>query len=226
MPRFAANLSMLYTGARLPRPLRRRGAPMASARSSTCSRTRCARRRRSPRASAEHGLQQVLFNGAARRLGRAASAAWPCLPGREDEFRRAHRQARSTTPQALRCPRVHVMAGLVAGRRRARGAARHLSSPTSRWAARRRRAHGVDVLIEPINTRDIPGYLPEPAGRGARASCRGRRAEPEGADGPVPLPDRRGRRGDEAPRSTCPPAASATCRSPACPSATSPTSAR
>ena len=51
------------------------------------------------------------------------------------------------------------MAGLAQRRRRPRGDAQALSSPTSRGPRSARRAAAVDVLIEPINTRDIPGYF-------------------------------------------------------------------
>ena len=82
---------------------------MASRPSSTCSRTTTSAAS-SRRACGEHGLQQVLFNAPpgdweARRTRHGR------LPGREAEFR-AGFDRRSTTPQALDCPRVHVMAGL------------------------------------------------------------------------------------------------------------------
>jgi hydroxypyruvate isomerase len=102
------------------------------------------------------GLQQVLFN--------APPGAWAdgerglaCLPGREAEFRdgiaRALRYA-----EALACPRVHVMAGLVpAGRERAELRATYVGN--LRWAARAAQAGGVKLQVEPINTRDIPGFF-------------------------------------------------------------------
>ena len=71
-----------------------------------------------------NGLQQVLFN--------APPGDWDegerglaCLPGREAEFRDGIGKALAYA-QALACPRVHVMAGLVPGGHRARGGAAHL----------------------------------------------------------------------------------------------------
>src|SRR4051812_46476055 len=60
---------------------------------------------------ADHALQQVLFNA---RPGdwEAGEKGLACVPGREADFRAAIVQALRWA-DALRCPRVHVMAGLV-----------------------------------------------------------------------------------------------------------------
>ena len=222
MPRFAANLSMLYNEhAFLDRFAAPR--PMASTPSSTCSPTP------SPAASSPAALARPRPAAGAVQRARPATGThgergMACLPGRDEEFRRGIEQA-LTYAHALRCPRVHVMAGLApAGADRAALRATYVANLA--WAAAQAATAGVDVLIEPINTRDIPGFFLNRQDQAHAIVARGRRAEPEGADGPVPLPDRRGRPGDEDRAATCPPAASATCRSPACPSATSPTSAR
>jgi len=103
-----------------------------------------------------HGLQQVLFNAppgdwAAGERGQA------CLPGREADFRSAIDTALRYA-EALACPRVHVMAGLLpAGRERAELQTTYAAN--LRWAARAARSAGVTLLIEPINTRDIPGFF-------------------------------------------------------------------
>jgi hydroxypyruvate isomerase len=59
--------------------------------------------------------------------------------------------------QALRCPRIHVMAGLVP---QGADAAQLLATYTANlaWAADLAAAQGCEVLIEPINLRDMPGY--------------------------------------------------------------------
>ncbi|CAA9419063.1 MAG: Hydroxypyruvate isomerase, partial [uncultured Ramlibacter sp.] len=60
--------------------------------------------------------------------------------------------------QALACPRLHVMAGLVpAGSSREQLRATYVQN--LRWAAREAARSGVNLLIEPINTRDIPGFF-------------------------------------------------------------------
>lgn len=103
-----------------------------------------------------NSLHQVLFNappgdwdGGERGLA--------CLPGREAEFRQSLVQALEYAA-ALDCPRIHVMAGLIPP-----GAGREtlysIYIGNLRWAALEAARQGVDVLIEPINTRDIPGFF-------------------------------------------------------------------
>ncbi|HSI53637.1 MAG TPA: TIM barrel protein, partial [Ramlibacter sp.] len=59
---------------------------------------------------------------------------------------------------ALACPRIHIMAGLVAA-----GIEREIVRPTYvanlKWAAAEAAKQGIDLLIEPINTRDIPRFF-------------------------------------------------------------------
>ena len=63
-----------------------------------------------------------------------------------------------TYAQALECPRIHVMAGLVpAGQERADVRGTYVAN--LRWAAQAAADRGIDVLVEPINTRDIPGFF-------------------------------------------------------------------
>jgi hydroxypyruvate isomerase len=103
----------------------------------------------------QHGLQQVLFNAPPGDWD-AGERGLACLPGREAEFQTGVDQALRYAA-GLNCPRIHVMAGLVPA-----GSAREALAPTYianlRWAAQRAAGQGVDVLIEPINTRDIPGF--------------------------------------------------------------------
>jgi hydroxypyruvate isomerase len=101
-----------------------------------------------------HGLQQVLFNSPPGDWARGERGL-ACLPGREDEFRRGVARALEYA-RALGCPRVHLMAGLVpAGAERAALQATYVDNLA--WAAAQSR--DVDFLIEPINTRDIPGFF-------------------------------------------------------------------
>ena len=129
------------------------------------------------------GLQQVLFNAPPAGHDRdSAQAAWDqgvrgttCLPGKEDEFKRGFMLALEYA-EALNCPRIHVMAGLVPEAFRVAShlpahlatSAAHASTPgpmrdtyvrNLRWAADQAASAGRDVLIEPINTRDIPHFL-------------------------------------------------------------------
>ena len=59
---------------------------------------------------------------------------------------------------ALGCPRIHSMAGLApTGVDRAR--VRGVYTANLAWAAERTRAAGVELLIEPIAQRNIPGFF-------------------------------------------------------------------
>lgn len=101
-----------------------------------------------------HGLQQVLFNAPPGDWERGERGL-ACLPGREDEFRRGFERALGYAA-ALDCPRIHVMAGVAPpGAERARLLAAYEANLA--WAAAA--AGGRDVLIEPINPRDVPGFL-------------------------------------------------------------------
>ena len=79
------------------------------------------------------------------------------LPGREEEFRNGVDQA-IIYARATKCPLVHTMAGLwPEGRDRDAGERVYIDN--LRWAADRVAAAGLTAVIEPINTRDIPGYF-------------------------------------------------------------------
>ncbi|MFF7058564.1 2-oxo-tetronate isomerase [Achromobacter spanius] len=102
------------------------------------------------------GVSQVLFNappGVTSRGERGLAA----LPGRQAEFQAGVEQALAYAT-TLSCSNVHVMAGLAPD-----GVPREALLDCYRenldWAARQARSAGVTLLIEPINTRDIPGYI-------------------------------------------------------------------
>jgi hydroxypyruvate isomerase len=79
------------------------------------------------------------------------------LPGMESEFRRGVGLALDYQ-KLLPSPRIHLMAGLIpAGGDTAAMRATYVAN--LRWAAAAAAQQGVDILIEPINTRDIPGFF-------------------------------------------------------------------
>jgi len=154
MPRFAANLSLLYNELDF---LDRFAAaaddgfsaveylfPYAHTPEELASRLKA------------NGLEQVLFNAPPGDWD-AGERGLACIPGREAEFADGITLALRYA-QALNCPRVHVMAGKVPG-----GAspdqARATYVSNLKTAAPRAAAIGVDLLIEPINQRDMPGYF-------------------------------------------------------------------
>ncbi|HET7315045.1 2-oxo-tetronate isomerase [Salinisphaera sp.] len=154
MPRFAANLSMLFnevpfierfaaaaeegfTGVEFLFPYAFEPADLAAE-------------------LERHNLTQVLFNlpPGDWEAGERGLAA---LPGREAEFRDSVDRALEYAT-TLNCARVHAMAGV------APDGLPHEAMHTTyidnlRFAARRLAAHGIQLLIEPINTRDMPGYF-------------------------------------------------------------------
>ncbi|MBQ0937318.1 2-oxo-tetronate isomerase [Ideonella paludis] len=154
MPRFAANLTMLYN----EHPFLDRFAaaaadgfkgveflfPYAFAASEMAQRL------------SDHGLQQVLFNAPPGDWD-AGERGLACLPARVDEFRAGIARALEYA-QALKCPRIHVMAGLAPAETE-RAALQATYESNLAWAAVQAKSCGVDVLIEPINTRDIPGFF-------------------------------------------------------------------
>jgi hydroxypyruvate isomerase len=153
MPRFAANLSMLYQEHafldRFEAAARDGFKAVEFLFPYAFSKEDIARRLKA------HGLHQVLFNAPPGDWD-AGERGMACLPGREAEFRAGVATALAYAA-ALDCPRIHLMAGLLPA-----GATREALHPTYvgnlRWAAQEAARQGRDVLIEPINTRDIPGY--------------------------------------------------------------------
>ncbi|MEI6734922.1 MAG: 2-oxo-tetronate isomerase [Comamonadaceae bacterium] len=103
-----------------------------------------------------HGLQQVLFNAPPGDWD-SGERGLACLPGREAEFQAGLHRALDCA-QALACPHLHVMAGLIP-----EGASFESLRPVYvdnlRWAAQQALAYGVELLIEPINLRDMPRYF-------------------------------------------------------------------
>lgn len=102
-----------------------------------------------------HGLKQVLFNAPPGDWD-AGERGIACLAGREEEFRRGFAQAIEYA-HTLGCPRIHVMAGLVPASSD-RASLRPTYEANLAWAAEQAAYAGLDVLIEPINTRDISGF--------------------------------------------------------------------
>lgn len=152
MPRFAANLTMMFNEVPfLDRFARARAAGFAA--------VECLFPYEYPAAEIARRLQDngqslVLFNTppgdwAKGERGLAAQ------PGRRAEFREAMKRALDYAA-ALSCPRVHVMAGLRGDQ------GWQTLHPTFTlnldWAAEEAAKLGVKPVIEPINQRDIPGY--------------------------------------------------------------------
>jgi hydroxypyruvate isomerase len=121
-----------------------------------------------------HGLTQVLFNlPAGDWAGGERGIAG--LPGRIDEFRRGVDQALHYA-RLTGCRKLHAMPGKVpAGVDRERCLPVFVDNLI--FAADAAAAEGVDILIEPINTRvDIPGYLLDRTGLALEIMARAKRS--------------------------------------------------
>ena len=105
---------------------------------------------------ADNGLVQVLHNLPAGDWG-AGERGIGCLPDRVGEFQDGVGRAIDYA-RALGCPRVNCLAGIApAGADPA-----HLTETfvaNLRFAAGKLGEAGIQLLIEPINTRDIPGFF-------------------------------------------------------------------
>src|SRR6185503_3539781 len=104
---------------------------------------------------AEHGLKQVLHNlpGGNWSAGERGIA---CLPDRVAEFEAGVDRAIQYAT-ALGCTRVNCLAGIKPAAVDA-DVAKETFVRNLQYAAPRLEASGIALLIEPINTRDVPGF--------------------------------------------------------------------
>jgi hydroxypyruvate isomerase len=104
----------------------------------------------------QHNLVQALFNCPPGDWA-AGERGIACLPGREEEFRRGMERALGyASVLGNKC--LHVMAGLVKpGQDTAHHEAVYLQNLA--YAAEQAAPHGITIVIEPINRRDMPGYF-------------------------------------------------------------------
>ena len=163
MPQFAANLSLMYTEL----PFLDRFAAAARDRFTAVEflfpyafePVEVAAR------LADNGLQLVLFNAPPGGTDRSRmAAAWDqnargtaALPGHEAEFRAGVQEALRYA-EVLGCPRIHVLSGIVPPGVE-RESLKDLCVGNLRWAAAEAARAGCDILIEPINLRDMPRYF-------------------------------------------------------------------
>jgi 2-dehydrotetronate isomerase len=154
MPRFAANLSMMFNEAPFLDRFRTASAagfkaveflfPYEHSPEEVESKARDA------------GTQIVLFNMPAGNWG-AGERGITGLPGREQEFREGVEKA-LVYAERLGTPRLHAMAGIApAGADMA--ACRATLIENLKYAAEKLATKNITLLLEAINTRDIPGFI-------------------------------------------------------------------
>ncbi|WP_458526991.1 2-oxo-tetronate isomerase [Onishia taeanensis] len=107
----------------------------------------------------DNGLQQVLFNLPPGDW-EAGERGLASLPGREAEFRDSVIEG-IRYAEALDCPRLHAMAGLLPKDADAATREAHLATYVEnlRFAAGELEKVGKTLLIEPINGRDMPHFF-------------------------------------------------------------------
>lgn len=107
----------------------------------------------------DNGLTQVLFNLPPGDWD-AGERGLASLPGREAEFRDSLVEG-IRYAEALDCPRLHAMAGLLPEDADDEIRAAHLATyiDNLRFAAGELARVGRTLLIEPINRRDMPGFF-------------------------------------------------------------------
>jgi hydroxypyruvate isomerase len=104
----------------------------------------------------DHRLVQVLHNLPAGNWG-AGERGIACFPDRVDEFKAGVDKAIAYA-NALGCDRVNCLAGIQPPAVEP-AAARRTFVENLQYAAPRLKGAGIKLLIEPINTRDIPGFF-------------------------------------------------------------------
>ena len=117
-----------------------------------------------------NGLQQVLFNLPPGGVdAKSIDDAWnsgtrgiACIAGREAEFA-AGAELALRYAEALDCPRLHMMAGLLPlndlpdGKNKVNTRQTYINN--AKTASQLVASQGINLLLEPINTRDIPGFF-------------------------------------------------------------------
>jgi hydroxypyruvate isomerase len=154
MPRFAANLSMMYTEV----PFLDRFAAAAKDGFSSVEflfpYDYPAQQLQS--CLQDNGLSQITFNALPGDWSKGERGI-ACLPDRIEEFKRSIDQA-LTYAQVLGNKKLHVMAGITqSGFTLDEQRATYLANLN--YCTQLAQQENITMLIEPINTRDMPGYL-------------------------------------------------------------------
>ena len=105
---------------------------------------------------AQYSFEQALFNMPPGdwNVGERGFAA---IPGREEEFKQSVDTA-LLYAQALNCKKIHAMSGIIDQQFTRQ---QHIETFVNniRYAADKFAKHGIELLIEPLNSRDVPGYF-------------------------------------------------------------------
>ena len=116
----------------------------------------------------QHQLENVLFNLPPGDWA-AGERGITCIPGREGEFRTGVEKA-LTYAISLGVRRLHAMAGLAPANADPE-ALKATYIANLRYAAEKFAPHGITLLIEAINTRDMPGFYLNTQAQSYAACC-------------------------------------------------------
>lgn len=103
-----------------------------------------------------YGIEIVLFNMPPGNWA-AGERGITSIPGREEEFREGVEKALLYATR-LGVPRLHAMAGIPPATAD-RAACRETLIANLRYAAEQLATHGITLLLEAINSRDMPGFF-------------------------------------------------------------------
>ncbi|MBM4448290.1 MAG: hydroxypyruvate isomerase [Chloroflexi bacterium] len=153
MPKFSANLSMLFTevgfGDRFER------AAKAGFKGVECQFPYELPKEDIAQKLDRYRLQMVLFNIPAGSWA-AGERGLACLPGRESEFRAGVGKAIEYA-KALKCPRINCLAGLTPKNAPANKVRQTLVS-NLKFAADALQKAGITLVVEALNDKDVPGF--------------------------------------------------------------------
>jgi len=154
MPKFAANLTMLFTEVEFMERFERAHNsgftaveylfPYAFAAQDLAQKLQ------------EYGLTQALFNMPPGDWDKG-ERGFAAIPGREQEFEKSVETA-LTYARALNCKKVHAMSGII-DKRFTREEHVNTFIKNIRFAADAFAKHNITLLIEPLNNRDVPNYF-------------------------------------------------------------------
>ncbi len=153
MPRFAANISTLYPEHPL---LERIGAARCDGFAAIEVQSPYTVAAADMRAALNQARMQLVLMNAPQGNTDAGERGLAALPGRERDFEESLAQALDYA-RTVAAPRVHVMAGKPPPDAAAGAGSAYVRN--LRRACDTFAPHGIRVMIEPINARDVPGYF-------------------------------------------------------------------
>jgi hydroxypyruvate isomerase len=151
MPRFAASVMLLFAEA--PFKERFRLARRAGFRAVECQNPYAWAAENIRDWLTDAGLEMVLINAPAGDPDKG-ERGFAAVPGRENDFRESLERGLAYA-RMLSCLRLHVLAGNAP----VNAEMERTFVANLRWAAARAEREGVRVLIEPLNSVDMPGYF-------------------------------------------------------------------